>query len=166
MNGRRALIFASVVLFLGQLLYYYPQLPERIASHFNFRGEPDGWMSKDAFYVFELGLLAFLLGLFFCISYFLPKMPRRLINLPNKDYWLAPERRAETLRIVRNKMETFQIPLLALLVSINQLTIRANLSGENLSPASWFVVGAFVIYTFVWGFRLNGEFKVYENRTS
>lgn len=166
MNGKRALIFALVLFFLGQLIYYYPQLPERIASHFNASGEADGWMSKSAFIVFETGLLTFILGVFFCVSYFMPKLPNGLINLPNKDYWLAPERRAETFRIMRGKMETFQIPLLLLLISINQLTVRANLNGENLSPVSWLVLGAFLIYTAVWAFNLNKNFKIYENRTS
>lgn len=166
MNGKRALILALVVLFFGQLIYYYPQLPERIASHFGASGEPDGWMSKNAFYAFEIGLFAFISGLFFCISYFIPRMPRALVNLPNKDYWLAPERRDETVRIFREKMETFQIPLLALFISINQLAIRANLNRENLSNASWLVLGAFLLYTIVWCFGLNKKFKIYENRTS
>ena len=89
-----------------------------------------------------------------------------MINLPNKDYWLAPERRAETFRILRDKIETFQIPLLILFVILNQLTIRANLTGENLSSASWLVLGAFLLYTIVWAFGLNKNFKIYENRTS
>lgn len=163
MNGKRALIFALTILFLGQLIYYYPQLPERIASHFGVGGEPDGWMSKTAFYSFEIGLLVFVLGLFFCITRFLPKMPKELINLPNKDYWLAPERREKTFRIFRDKMEMFQIPLLALLVSVNQLVIRANLTRENLSPASWLVIAAFLVYTIFWSVNLNQKFKVYES---
>jgi uncharacterized membrane protein len=166
MNGKRVFIFALLLFFLGQTLYYSPQLPERIASHFNFHGEPDAWMSKSGFFTFQFGLLAFVCGLFFCISYFLPKMPRSLINLPNKDYWLAPERRAETFRVLRDKIETFQIPLLILFVILNQLTIRANLTGENLSSASWLVLGAFLLYTIVWAFGLNKNFKIYENRTS
>jgi uncharacterized membrane protein len=35
------------------LVYYYPQLPERIPVHWNWRGEPDGWARKSYFVVFS-----------------------------------------------------------------------------------------------------------------
>jgi uncharacterized membrane protein len=46
------------------LVYYYPQLPERIPTHWNWRGEPDGWTRKSYFSVFTLGaVLVFMQGL-------------------------------------------------------------------------------------------------------
>lgn len=35
------------------LVYYYPQLPERIPVHWNWRGEPDAWARKSYFVVFS-----------------------------------------------------------------------------------------------------------------
>lgn len=162
MNGKRAIILASAIFFLGHILYYYPHLPEKMATHFNFAGEPDGWMPKGEFIWFNVGLMIFILALFFLMGFFLPKMPHYLINLPNKDYWLAPERRAETLRRMQGEMETFYIALFLLLVSMNHLIFRANLHNENLSPASWVIVGAFLLYTFVWAIGLHKKFKIYE----
>lgn len=47
---------ASTIVFLlliiaavGQSVYYYPRLPDKMASHFDFDGRPDGWMNKGAF---------------------------------------------------------------------------------------------------------------------
>ena len=41
-----ALIFVLTLIMLFSL---YPQLPERIATHFNARGMPDGWASRNSF---------------------------------------------------------------------------------------------------------------------
>lgn len=32
-----------------QVLHFWPDIPERIPSHFNFHGEPDAWVSKRFF---------------------------------------------------------------------------------------------------------------------
>src|SRR5437764_7300717 len=36
------------------LVYYYPQLPERLPTHWNWAGEPDRWTHKSYFSVFSL----------------------------------------------------------------------------------------------------------------
>ncbi len=163
MNGRVALIVALAILFLGQLIFYYPQMPDPMASHFNSFGEPDGWMSRNGFFAFEIGLLIFCVSLFFATTRFLTKLPDSLINMPRKDYWLAPERRAATLSVFRDKMEAFYIPVFLLLVIINQFVFRANLTKENLPLISWLFIGAFVVYTIIWSINLNRKFKVYES---
>lgn len=160
MNGKRALILVLAVFFLGQLAYFYPQLPEQVASHFNHLGEPDGWTSKINFMIFEVVLLGFILGLFALISFSFEKMPFSLMNLPNKDYWLAPERRSETFRILKDNLAVMQIALLAMFISINQMAFRANIEQTNLSNASWLVIGAFVLFTLVWTYKLNRKFKI------
>lgn len=160
MKSKRALIVILALFYIGHLVYFYPQLPEQIASHFNHLGEPDGWMSKTSFMIFEVVLLAFVLGLFGLISFSFEKIPVSLMNLPNKDYWLAPERRRETFQILKENLAALQIALLAMLVSINQMAFRANIEQTTLSSASWLVVGAFVIFTLVWSYKLNRKFKV------
>jgi len=75
----------------------YPQLPNVVASHFNGRGAPNGWQTKQAFFsVFiGVGILAMVIGL--VIPRIIAAVPAQLINLPNKSYWLAPEHRQETM---------------------------------------------------------------------
>lgn len=48
MNGRTALILSLVVALAATAygLYLYPTLPERVPSHWNIRGEVDGWSSR------------------------------------------------------------------------------------------------------------------------
>ena len=39
--------FAWAVL---QMVYFWPRMPERMASHFGISGKPDGWMSRKPFF--------------------------------------------------------------------------------------------------------------------
>lgn len=44
-------IFIVLVLTAAvQSIYFYPSLPETLASHFNGSGLPNGWLSKPAFF--------------------------------------------------------------------------------------------------------------------
>lgn len=59
-----ALELATVVLTVVPvltLIYFYPDLPERIPMHWNWRGDPDEWARKSYFAVFSLaGMLVYL----------------------------------------------------------------------------------------------------------
>lgn len=96
MDDPRLPRFLYAFLFLAGLLmmaYYYPQMPPRMASHFAADGRANGWQSREGF---------FLLMLLVSASSAVVVAPRQIaakanarINLPNRDFWLAPERRAE-----------------------------------------------------------------------
>lgn len=160
MNLPKAILFFLISLFLSQIVYYYPNLPEKVASHFDVFGEADGWMSKSSFLVFQLILLAFIALFSFALPVLLKKTPISLINLPNKEYWLAPERKERTFSILSRRFEWFGIALCALMISINQLVIQANLTDQNFSPASWYIVGAFLLFVVIWSIRLCKDFKI------
>ena len=79
----------SILLFLAliaitQSIYFYPQLPDITASHFDGSGNPNGWMTREIFVLFYLGMIALLIVIFLII----PKFPNRLRNIPNRDYWI------------------------------------------------------------------------------
>src|SRR6185295_9706960 len=82
--------------FAGFLAWSATELPARVASHFNFAGQPDGWMSRTSYLLVEaalaIGLPLFIVG----ISSLTRVLPARLWNLPHREYWLAPERRKQT----------------------------------------------------------------------
>jgi uncharacterized membrane protein len=51
------------------LVYYYPQLPERIPIHWNWKGEADEWTSKTYFAVFSLAaMIVYMQGLLLLIK--------------------------------------------------------------------------------------------------
>jgi len=149
-----------ILVFFAQLGFYYSSLPETVATHFDGAGNPNGWMSKNGFVVFEVFLLIFVVGQFMLIPRLVSKMPDSLINLPNKDYWLAPERRAETMKVIRNYFEWFSTVLLFLFIAVNQLVFYSNVNRENLSDkAAWLIVGSFIAFTVVWLIGLVRKFR-------
>lgn len=69
--GEHTNLFLELVLALalllpvGLLIYYYPELPERLPVHWNARGEPDGWARKSFLTVFLLPILGVYLQVVF-----------------------------------------------------------------------------------------------------
>jgi hypothetical protein len=77
--------------------FHWQHLPDRVASHFNGSGVADGWMSRDANFFLSAGILVGLTASFALLGFMMRRLPGRWINLPNKGYWLAPDR-ADTTR--------------------------------------------------------------------
>ena len=67
-------------------LYYYPQLPDMVAAHFDAAGSPDGWVTKNSFMAVYIGAALFIVALFSGIASVIAQLPDSKINLPNKDY--------------------------------------------------------------------------------
>ncbi|CAN5787004.1 hypothetical protein BH20ACI4_BH20ACI4_32940 [soil metagenome] len=160
MRLSRIILFFLIGAFVSQCVYYYPNLPEKMASHFNGFGEPNDWMSKQSFFLLEMVILGLIILEFTFLPWIIGKMPGRLINMPNKNYWFADERRAETINIIRHFFEWFSAALLALFISINQFVFRANLTGENLSSKSWLILGVFLIFVVVWLIKFLRRFRI------
>lgn len=57
--------------------------------------------------------------------------PNARINLPNRDYWLAPERREQTMRFISATMAWFGCEILLVLISGTFLALRANLATDH-----------------------------------
>jgi uncharacterized membrane protein len=81
---------------LGFVVVSAGALPERVASHFARGGLPNGWMTRGS-YLTVVAFSATLLPLatVLLLSVVTRVLPRAL-NMPNRDYWLAPERREAT----------------------------------------------------------------------
>ncbi|MEG0402910.1 MAG: DUF1648 domain-containing protein [Anaerorhabdus sp.] len=63
----KTLIITSLLCLAPILIgaYYYSELPEMVAIHFNFKGEPDSYMQKN-YFVFLLPILMALLQVYLC----------------------------------------------------------------------------------------------------
>jgi uncharacterized membrane protein len=75
--------------FFGYLIVSAPQLPDRVATHFNGRGQPDGWMSRPAHLplmaMFGLGFPLLIAGICFVIRF----LPDSGLNIPHRDVRVA-----------------------------------------------------------------------------
>lgn len=160
MRLSRMILFFLIAVFVSQCVYYYPNLPPEMASHFGAHGEANGWMPKEFYFAFMALVLGVIVFQFAFLPNLIEKMPLSLINMPNREFWFAPERRGETIQIIRHFFEWFSAALFGLFIGINQLAIRANLNGEKLSSGSWLILGAFLIFVFVWLIKFYGRFRI------
>ena len=111
----------------------YSQLPDVVASHFDARGVANGWQSKSAFFAFFAGAVAISAFLTFGIPAIFSKIPVKLINLPHKEYWLAPERKSESLALLNRSFAWFGCAVLLVAITAVNYAI-----GRNLHPeARW-----------------------------
>lgn len=143
------LIFSFIIL-LGvlQIAYYYPKLPDTVSSHFGASGEADGFMSKKAFCMFEAGLIVFTTIIFIGSSIMIRYLPGKFLNLPNKEYWLGPERSAQTKNYICNWMLAFGGATLIFILCAFQLAFLANLNGTNKLPIALVMTGLGIFMVF------------------
>lgn len=147
MNAPRKILLALVAVAVLQAILYYPQLPDHVASHFDGSGHPNGWSSKIGFFVLDLVMIAFLTAIFLFLPRLLDRFPDSTISLPNREYWLAPERREKTFEFVQNQMLWMGIATLAFLICTFQLVIEANLNSPPALTSSFILL--FVAYMVV-----------------
>lgn len=155
-----ALLAAVLVIAVAQLVWAYSRLPEIVASHFDGAGRANGWMSRDAFVLSQLGLLGLIVVCFVGFPQALGRIPVRLISLPNRDYWFAPERRADTLDFMRRQLWWMACATILFLAAIAELVIGVNLGVYTTLPTATMLVllGAFLLYTLIWSLRFVRHF--------
>jgi uncharacterized membrane protein len=150
-------VFAVLVLigFL-QARMFAATMPPVVATHFGTSGTPNGWQTQSQFFTLELMLLGVCLLLAFGIPRLIGALPLSLVNLPNKEYWLAPERRDATLAYFKTQFAWFGSVVLAFLLAVNQLVFKANQSRPRHLDSTTFVIAmfGFLAYMGVWTVRL------------
>lgn len=146
------LYFLMLVLGVLHWAQVYPQLPERMASHFMANGTPNGWMPKEAFFL----LSCVVVGMSALVAFLAPRLvasrPAEKINLPHREYWLAPERREDTMSFLRAQMVWFGCGIQFVLLYGTSQAINANLPTVGYFDAKgmWYVVAGSLLLTVVW----------------
>jgi uncharacterized membrane protein len=148
------------LLVTGFILATTSQLPDSIASHFNGAGAPNGFMTHQGYTVF---MLVFVIGIPLVSVVSIPltftRSPDK-INLPNKEYWLAPERREQTMRFLKSHLVWLGTGIAAFIGYMHWLLLQANAVSPPRLPADQFVFGvvAFVAAVFIWAFWMIARF--------
>ncbi len=147
--------------FFGYLAASGSRLPEQVATHFDGSGRPDGWMRRASHLrfmaVFGLGFPLFVPVIVYVIRF----LPDRLFNLPNRDYWLAPGRRTETMAYLFRHSLWFSSMALCFVIGIHYSIIQANrLAQAHLStPLTLALAGCFLAGAAVWCVSMLRHFK-------
>jgi hypothetical protein len=127
-------------------------LPPVVASHFGPGGAADGHMGKGPYTAFMVALVIALPLLVASTSLLVRIVPPEMVNLPNRQYWLAPERRAASLAAIGSLLLRFASALAMFLCFVHWLVVQANLVQPPRLPEAWFFGGlaAFGVVTLAW----------------
>ena len=139
----------------------YPLLPARMASHFGPHGEVTNWQSKEQFFMTMVVVVGVSFVGGFVVPLLIGKMPANMINLPNKGYWLAGERREETMRYLSMKMGWVGCGVLFLLLFVTSEAINANMPshGQFNIGATFAALFGFVLFMGLWTILLMRHFN-------
>jgi len=156
----RPLFLLLVGAALLQSIYYYPQLSDLVASNFDGAGQPNAWSPKEEFIIISQLMIVLIVLAFMVLPKTIQHMPERWLNLPYKEFWLASERRDQTLAILRDQLLWVGIVHLILAMYIAQLVFDANLSGTHrLSERFLWALAAYVLFVLVWLVQFLRRFK-------
>jgi uncharacterized membrane protein len=137
-------------------------LPRVVASHFNGAGVATGFMPRAMYERIAIAIVL-LPPVFLAV---LPRLslrnPNARINVPNREYWLAPERRAETVAIIAGACTRFAEMLIVFLCYAHWLVVRANGSTPSTLSSGWFLAGLVVFLAVVvwWTSRMVARFRL------
>lgn len=140
------------LVFLGFVSWTSQQLPERVATHFGFQGRPNGWMPKHAAVMMMGGFGLGLPLLFVALSFLIRFVPPELVNMPHREYWLAPERRHETYAFISRQLLWLSCMLVCFMAAMNWVTVEANNSTPVRMPNQQFllILGTFLVAVAFW----------------
>ncbi len=160
--SRAAVVFLVILIAaFVHLAHYYPQLPETVPTNFGAGGEPNGWSSRSTYIALQIGLYVFLGLLFPGIGLLLCRVPISAINLPNRDYWLAPERRGASLRVMNEQMLWLGAATIAFIAVTNHLAIQVALEQrETLGNLFWILLLVYLAGTAAWAAWLILSFRL------
>jgi hypothetical protein len=148
-----AALLGGVAVFL---LATVDRLPGVVATHFDGGGRPNGWMTRGGYLAFSL---AFDVGLPLLVTAAIGLVPRRwprFVNIPNRQHWLAPERRAATLGFLATHACSLGCLMTLFGAAVHWLILRANATASPAlatAPLLW-TIGAFLAALGVWIYAL------------
>ena len=154
------LVFCYVIFFCYVALSYV-DLPAKVATHFGIDGQPNGWMSHNGIVAFTIGLGIFVPALIVWMMATTGRIPVSFVKLPNRDYWLAIERRKTTLAILFQHSLWLASTCVLFFTCVHWLIVQANpADGQiHLSLISLaLVTGGFLLATGVWVIFLRRKF--------
>ena len=150
MRWLQRIFYALIVITLLQTAVYYPQMPDVMASHWDGLGAANAWSGRTGFFALYLVIVA-MVALVFDLTARYGVRGDRQMKIPHADYWLAPERIAQTRAFFQRQMLLMGIAHLALAIYVMQLAILANLTAEpRLHPSVFWALTLYFVLLVAW----------------
>jgi uncharacterized membrane protein len=146
MNRIAWVVFAAVLLFAILFLADTTSaLPPLIASHFDGNGKPTAHMTRDFYtrFVFFMGVgLPILMVAFLTLIY----SKATDMKMPNRDYWLAPERIAQTRALLVSQGVWLGSLMTAMVCFVHWLILDAHRPEPPHMSNRWVAAGLLVFF--------------------
>jgi len=126
-------------------------LPEFPAAHFGADGTPNAFMTRRGYVAFMYFFVA-VVPLFVSL---LPVLVGRRwpnsLNIPNRDYWLGPERRPDTFATVEARTRLLAGAMIVFICYVHWLVVQANAAMPQRLDEEQFMVGLGIFALFIIG---------------
>ncbi len=131
----KAFFFVSGLAGLALQFFYYLQLPDRVATHFNAIGQANSWMQKHNFTEINCAIFLTATLVFAVFPHLMKVMPDSFINTPNREYWLSPRNKNRFIAICTGHFYFFGLMTNGLLIYVFHQVYRFNLGVTNAMAA-------------------------------
>lgn len=140
------LLIGSILCAILQMFWWLPSLPENMPTHFDANGEPDAWASAKNFVLMFATIQAITVVLMLAFTWLIAKLPASMINVPNRQYWLGPRHRKQTLSWTTGTMLLVTSSCVWLFVGIFHLSTQVGLGNRGTTaPEIWWLIGTFFV---------------------
>ena len=128
MTPRKGLLaLAALLAVLAAYVWHSAQqLPLVVASHFGSGGAADGFMPRGMYIGFMLAIIVGVPLLLAVLPTLAAGSDGARLKIPDRDHWLAPERRRATLAFVALHGQCFAAVVAVFLAYVQGLVVRAN----------------------------------------
>lgn len=124
-------------------------LPQQVPIHFDIQGNPDGFSDRNTYILLMSLLLAGNLVFFLTMPWLVRRTPDSLINFPDKEYWLAPERRAATMSRIQSLLFNVGTATGLLFTLIFFLGWRVGMGyAKSINPWFWVALSLYLAFVF------------------
>jgi uncharacterized membrane protein len=144
------------------ILRFAAELPAVVAVHFDAAGRANGFMThtdcRDFMFAWTLGVPLLIV----IATSLLPRaLPVSLINLPHRDYWLAPERAHDSLVFLSEQGLWFGCILVVFLAAVDGMLVRANAVSPPEFPSALFISMLILFFCAIaiWALRMTRRFR-------
>lgn len=156
---------AAALMFVVTHFIWLGDLPQKLATHFDGAGKANGWMTRQQhgalMLIFGLAVPGFILGLIWLMR----MLPSNLLNVPNPDYWRAPENYPKACAIMLKWAQCLALGELIWITLLNRQIVLANqIKPPHLAASeTWCLAAGFVImigvsiFWLMWRFRKTDE---------
>ncbi len=134
----QVLLWAIPLVSLAAQFYYYGQLPDKLAVHFDALGRADAWASKQEYFLSNVTVLLGMAALFQIMISNLHKISPQFLNLPHKKFWLSEKRKEATMAyVLRYLLWIADLTILFLAGLSYQITLVNYYGTFRLSSVFW-----------------------------